>query len=134
MSCRHRDSDGKSLYQPSKRGTYEVCSGCNDRFPCADLGCSHFDCRQERGQKPKCYYCGETLMVDAKGDGWTVQHKRGGDVTTHYCCRDASSSTARADLVARAKGPNGYYPEPCSHTFESKAPIDHEILKKMANG
>lgn len=136
MSCNHRNEQNESTYQPSKRGKFEVCSRCADRFPCGDHSCAHYDCRQERGQQPRCYYC-EATLTGPKGQEdstWTIVHKRGGDVTTHYCCRDAAATTPRPDIVSRARG--GYFPEPCNHTFVSsqKGPIEPELLKKMAAG
>lgn len=131
--CTHHDSDGHSTYEPSKRGTHEVCRLCEDRFPCSASTCAHYDCRPARGQQFKCYSCDGQLAADAQGDTWGTMHKRGGTVTIHYCCRDADARTARADIVARARGPHPYYPEPCSHDFEDKAPMDLAMLKSMAS-
>jgi hypothetical protein len=130
--CSHRDAEGHSTYRPSPRGKFEVCNQCSDRFPCGDQACAHFDCREARGQQPKCYYCEETLQAAKKYDTWTIIHKRGGDVTAHYCCRDSHAHTPRADLVARARGSDPYYPEPCPHKFEDKQPMDLRLLKTMA--
>ncbi len=130
--CSHRTPEGLSTYEPSKRGKFEVCSKCNDRFPCSDHSCAHYDCRPERGQQARCYYCEGQLPAEGRNDTWTVVTKRGGDVTAHFCCRDAHTHTPRSDLVTRARGPEPYYPETCPHTFADKAPIDLGLLKTMA--
>jgi hypothetical protein len=120
-------------YQPSKRGNFVACK-CGERFPCADKDCGHVSCWDERGTMPVCHFCGDKLKGEHNTESatWGVMNVRNHTRSAHYCCRDAYSKTSRRDIACRAKGPNAYYPEACSHEFEGKKQLTVDDAKLLA--
>lgn len=121
-------------FHPSKRGNYESC-GCGERFPCAEKDCGHPGCWEARGKPPVCHFCTEKLTGDHNTETatWGGMNIRNHTRAAHYCCRDANSSTPRRDIACRAKGPNSYYPETCTHNFEGKEQLTKETVKLLAD-
>jgi hypothetical protein len=102
---------GACNYEQAKRGNFEVCTrtGCKERFPCAGNDCGHLDCIEERGELPKCHYCGKrvegrpagicspssTFEPITKSDDngtWTPWSVRGLNRAVHYSCRSQNAS------------------------------------------
>lgn len=83
----------RCLWSPAKRGTFLVCSVCEDRFPCAGNDCGHMDCIETRGELPKCHYCSKRVE-GPKGESWTPWLIHGHTRAAHYSCRDANSTPA----------------------------------------
>lgn len=92
-------------YEPSKRGAFEQCKECGDRFPCRDADCGHSDCMEARGKLSLCHYCRKRVTGNPSGffvkdsslaelrehdpEGtWTRWAVWGRTRTVHYACRD----------------------------------------------
>jgi hypothetical protein len=74
-------------WQQSKRGSFEVCSVCQDRFPCQGNDCGHLDCHEARGKAPMCHFC-KKIVTGPRKEAWGTGNIRNHTRTFHYLCRD----------------------------------------------
>ncbi len=94
----------RCMWSPAKRGDFEVCSSCNDRFPCQGNTCGHLDCIEHRKKDPQCHFCNKTVR-GTRGEEWGTGVVHGHTRSFHYACRDEHASPAERAITGAPFNP-----------------------------
>jgi hypothetical protein len=88
-------------WEQSKRGAFEVCATCKDRFPCAEDTCGHLDCIEKRAKPARCHFC-RRLVEGPRNDDWGTGNVRGITRAFHYTCKENKDAEDRSEEAGDA--------------------------------